>query len=95
LNDKFESTVVLDDSNVELRIRVSDSMPGKNFPVWNPVFLHTAGDNYRHLWRVVYLGVIRVTVMVSVSGSETYLVIIIQSYRFDFFTNLGRNKVNK
>jgi len=33
--------------------------------------------------------------MVSVSGSETYLVIIIQSYRFDFFTNLGRNKVNK
>jgi len=37
-------------------------------------FLHTAGDNYRHLCRMVYLGV-TVTVMVSVSGSETYFVI--------------------
>ena len=43
----------LDDRNVELRIRVTVSMPGKNFSVWNPVFLHTAGENYRHLWRMV------------------------------------------
>ena len=33
LNDEFEITVVLDDRNVELRIRVSVSMPGKNFTV--------------------------------------------------------------
>ena len=31
LNDEFEIIVVLDDRNVELRIRVS--MPGKNFTV--------------------------------------------------------------
>ena len=31
-------------------------------------FLHNAGDNYHNLWRMV-------TVMVSVRGSETYLVI--------------------
>jgi len=33
LNDEFEITVVLDDRNVELRVRVSVSMPGKNFTV--------------------------------------------------------------
>jgi len=33
LNDEFEITVVLDDRNVELRIRVSVSKPGKNFTV--------------------------------------------------------------
>ena len=33
LNDEFEITVVLDDRDVELRIRVSVSMPGKNFTV--------------------------------------------------------------
>jgi len=33
LNNEFEITVVLDDSNVELRIRVSVSIPGKNFTV--------------------------------------------------------------
>jgi len=33
LNDEFEITVILDDRNVELRIRVSVSMPGKNFTV--------------------------------------------------------------
>ena len=33
LNDEFEITVVLDDRNVELRIRFSVSMPGKNFTV--------------------------------------------------------------
>ena len=32
--------------NVELRMRVSASMSGKNFTAWNPVFLHTARDNY-------------------------------------------------
>jgi len=33
LNDEFEITVVLDDRDVELGIRVSVSMPGKNFTV--------------------------------------------------------------
>ena len=33
LNNEFEITVVLDDSNVELRIRVSVSIPGKNITV--------------------------------------------------------------
>ena len=33
LNDEFEITDVLDDRNVELRIKVSVSMPGKNFTV--------------------------------------------------------------
>jgi len=33
LNDEFEITVVLDDRDVELRNRVSVSMPGKNFTV--------------------------------------------------------------
>jgi len=33
LNDEFEITVVLDDREVELRIRVSVSMLGKNFTV--------------------------------------------------------------
>ena len=47
-NDEFEITVVLDDRNVELRIRVSVSMPGKNFSL-KFSFLHTAGDNYHHL----------------------------------------------
>ena len=42
LNDKFEITVVLDDRDVELRIRVSVSMPGKNFSAGNPVLLHIA-----------------------------------------------------
>jgi len=38
LNYDFEITGVLDDRNGELRIRVSVSMPGKNFTVLNPVF---------------------------------------------------------
>jgi len=50
---------------------------------------NTAGDNYRHLWRMVYIWV-RVTVMISelsVSGSEIfsygmYKIIAL----FDFFT---------
>ena len=33
LNDEFEINVVLDDRNVELRIKVSVSMPGKNSTV--------------------------------------------------------------
>jgi len=33
LNDKFEITVVLDDRNMELRIRVTVNMHGKNFSV--------------------------------------------------------------
>ena len=81
LNNEFEITVVLDDRNVELRIRVSVSMPGKNFTVWNPVFcILLEITYYRYLWRMVYIGVrgYLVTVIVSelsVSGSETYLVI--------------------
>ena len=45
LNDEFEITVVLDDRNVELRIKVSVSMPGKKFYSLKSSFLHTAGDN--------------------------------------------------
>jgi len=33
LNDEFEITVVLGDMDVELRIMVCVSMPGKNFTV--------------------------------------------------------------
>jgi len=40
LNDELKITVVLDDRNVELRIMVSVSMPGKYFTGWNPVFAH-------------------------------------------------------
>ena len=38
-------SLVLDDRDVELRIWVSVSMPGKNFRLKSSFFLHTAGDN--------------------------------------------------
>jgi len=86
--------VVLDDRNVELRIRVSVSMSGRNFTTWNPVFRilleitiviceHAHGSN-----RMVYLG-IRVTVTVSgSSSSEAYLVVKYQRYHFVWLFHL-------
>ena len=45
MNDEFEITVVLDDRNVELRIRVSVNA-WKEFYSLKSSFLHTARDNY-------------------------------------------------
>ena len=59
--------------------------------------MHTAGDNYHHLSRMEYLGV-RVTVMVSelsVSGSETYLVIAYKVIAlFNFFTYSDKSHIS-
>ena len=78
LSDEFEITVVSDDRDVELRFRVSASMPVRILQFEIQFFLHTAGDNFRHLSRMVYIGArgYLVTVMVSeLSVNETYLVI--------------------